>query len=106
RGLCPKSVTPPRLATSLRSRLADPPPPGEGGGGTLSASLRASREDVDDLLRWDHEHRHPPLEGEGRRRANARRRGGVMLLVQGPLRGREKARCHAGQRMARSCRTI
>src|SRR6185295_9850472 len=42
-GLCTNSLTPPRLATSLRSRLADPPPPGEGGCGTLGASMRASK---------------------------------------------------------------
>src|SRR6185295_8976828 len=75
-----KNITPPRLAARMRSRLADPPPPGEGGDGTLSASLRVSKgKALMILLRWRHEHRHPPLEGEGRRRANARRRGGVIL---------------------------
>src|SRR6185295_1432598 len=42
-GLCTRRLTPPRLAARACSRLADPPPPGEGSNGTLSASLGASK---------------------------------------------------------------
>ncbi len=70
-------VTPPRLAARVRSRLADPPAPGRVAAVRLAPHFKRPSPSIALICPMPRTSLHPPLEGEGRCRANARRRGGV-----------------------------